>query len=76
MNSIQHVPYPVSELEKIVVTIVSIGSKGDGIAKVDGFVLVVPLGEKGKSYRVQVTAIRGKVGFAKIISEVDNIPQY
>ena len=71
MRSTDENPYPVSETEQLMVTIIGLGEKKDGIAKVDGFVLVVPGTEKGKRYLVEVTAIRGKVGFAKVI---DSIP--
>jgi 23S rRNA (uridine2552-2'-O)-methyltransferase len=60
---------PVKEGEVRELQIVAIGEKGDGIAKIEGFVIVVPNTEEGKNYRVKITAIRGKVGFGEVVRE-------
>ncbi|PSG99542.1 MAG: deoxyribonuclease [Nanohaloarchaea archaeon QH_8_44_6] len=43
-----------------------LGSKGDGIARIDGFVIFVPGGEVGESYDVEVTSVGRKFAFAEI----------
>jgi len=60
---------PVKEGEVRELLIEGIGEKGDGIAKVEGFVVVVPKTEQGKKYSVKITAIRGKVGFGEVVEE-------
>lgn len=58
---------PVSEGETVEVEIDDLGSKGDGIARVEGFVVFVPGGEVGESYEVEVTSVGRKFAFAEIV---------
>ena len=58
---------PVREGEEIDVRIESIGEKGDGIAKKDGFVLFVPNVKEGDEVRIKVTKVLRKVGFAEVL---------
>lgn len=58
---------PVSEGETVEVEIEDLGSKGDGIARVEGFVVFVPGGEVGESYEVEVTSVGRKFAFAEIV---------
>jgi|SRR3989344_6723631 len=55
---------PVRQGEELDVNIESIGGKGDGIAKVKGFVLFVKGVQKGETCRVRVSKVLEKVGFA------------
>jgi len=57
---------PVDEGDVVEVEIDDLGSKGDGIARVDGFVIFVPGGEVGESYDVEVTSVGRKFAFAEI----------
>lgn len=58
---------PVKEKAVYDVTIESIGKNGDGIAKVEGFVIIVPETQIGERVKVQVNAIRGKVAFGVVV---------
>lgn len=58
---------PVKVGEEIDVKIEAVGEKGDGIAKVKGFVLFVPGVKEGDSVKVRVTRILRKVGFAEVV---------
>ncbi len=60
---------PVREGEEIDVTIESVGEKGDGMAKVQGFVLFVPSTKAGDRVKVKVTRVLAKVGFAQVIGQ-------
>lgn len=51
-------PKPVEVGEEIEVTIESVGAKGDGIAKKEGFVIFVPKAEKGETLKVRITEIK------------------
>lgn len=53
--------------EEYNVEIESEGSKGDGIAKINGLVLFVKNGKKGKRYNVRVINVKEKFAFAEII---------
>lgn len=57
---------PVSEGEIVEVDIEDLGSKGDGIARKEGFVIFVPGGEVGETYDVEVTSVGRKFAFAEI----------
>lgn len=63
---------PVSVGEEIDVQIEAVGEKGDGIAKVKGFVLFVPNVKAGDQVRVRVTKVLRKVGFAEVVGEAES----
>ncbi len=58
---------PVSEGEHVDVKIDNIGEKGDGIARVGGFVLFIPDVKKGEHVRVKVNKVLPKMGFAEVV---------
>lgn len=51
-------PKPVAVGDEIEVTIESVGGRGDGIAKVEGFVIFVKGATKGERCRVKITDVR------------------
>lgn len=57
---------PVSEGEITEVEIEDLGSKGDGIARKEGFVIFVPGGEVGETYDIEVTSVGRKFAFGEI----------
>ena len=70
MNS-QEAPVKVGEIHEV--EIKSVGEKGDGIARVNGFVLFVPSVKKGDYVKIKVTKVLPKVGF-EIINLGDSNP--
>jgi predicted RNA-binding protein with TRAM domain len=60
---------PVKVGAEIDVRIEGVGEKGDGIAKVQGFVLFVPGVRAGDEVRIRVTRVLAKVGFAEVLSK-------
>lgn len=56
---------PVSQGEEYDVKIESVGEKGDGIARVKGFVLFVGGTKAGEDVRIKITKVLAKVGFAE-----------
>lgn len=62
-------PIPVKEGDTYDVTIEGIGEKGDGIAKINGYVIIVPRVKKGDRVKVRVNAVRGKVSFGEVVGE-------
>ncbi len=62
-------PVPVKEGDTYDVTIEGIGEKGDGIAKIQGFVIVVPKTQQGQRVKIRITAVRGKVSFGEVVGE-------
>ena len=62
---------PVSEGETVELEVEDLGSKGDGIARVEGFVVFVPGGEVDTKYNVEITSVGRKFAFAEIEEEVE-----
>ncbi|MEM2963239.1 MAG: TRAM domain-containing protein [Candidatus Anstonellales archaeon] len=60
---------PVELGKEYEVTIDAQGSKGDGIAHVEGFVVFVEGGKKGEKVRVRIKALRRTFAIAEKISE-------
>jgi len=58
---------PVSEGDMVELEIQDLGSKGDGIARVEGFVVFVPGGEVDQEYEVEITSVGRKFAFGEIV---------
>jgi len=58
---------PVNVGEVREVRIVAMGSGGDGIAKVNGFVVFVPGTELNDVVRVRITKVLKKFAFAEVV---------
>ena len=63
---------PVKVGQELDVKIEGVGEKGDGIAKVNGFVLFVPGVRAGEEVRIRVTRVLNKVGFAELLGRSDS----
>lgn len=50
------------------VTIEEVGREGDGIARIDGFVVFVPKTKRGDTVKIRVNKVSWKVGFAELIA--------
>jgi len=58
-------PVRVGEIKEV--KIEAIGNKGDGIAKVNGFVIFVPGTELNDRVKIRITKVLKKFGFAEVI---------
>ncbi|MDL2270786.1 TRAM domain-containing protein [Methanobrevibacter sp. OttesenSCG-928-I08] len=58
---------PVEEGKEYDVKIESEGKSGDGIAKVEDFVIFVPGTEIGQEVKVRVTAVRRNFSFGEVV---------
>jgi 23S rRNA (uridine2552-2'-O)-methyltransferase len=58
---------PVKVGDELTVTIEAIASKGDGIAKVSGFVVFVKGAKQGQTLKVKITDVRPRFATAEII---------
>ncbi len=58
---------PVAEGDVVELEIEDLGSKGDGIARVEGFVIFVPGGEVDETYDVEITSVGRKFAFGEIV---------
>ncbi len=62
---------PVTAGEVLEVKINDVGDKGDGIAKIDGFVIFVKNAVKGQRVKIKVEKVLESVAFAKLIEDLD-----
>ena len=58
---------PIKVGEELDVKIEAVGGKGDGIAKVKGFVIFVPNTKAGEEVRIRINKVSKKVGFGQVI---------
>ena len=56
---------PVKEGEEYDVNIEAVGSRGDGIAKVNNFVVFVPNVQAGQTVHVRITSVRERFATAE-----------
>lgn len=66
---------PVKAGEEYEVDVEAVGGKGDGIARVKGFVLFVPGTKKGDHVRIRVTKVLTNVGFAEVAQQLEKQPR-
>ena len=56
---------PVVEGKEYDVTIEDVGRGGDGIARIEGFVIFVPSTTKGETLTIKITSVKQKFAFAE-----------
>jgi predicted RNA-binding protein with TRAM domain len=56
---------PVKENQEIEVVIDDIGSRGDGIAKIQGYLIFVPGSKIGERVKVRIRSVSGKFAVAE-----------
>src|SRR3989344_7201261 len=59
---------PIKVGDIVEVTIEAVGEKGDGLAKISGFVLFIPGVKQGEKHNVKVTRVLRSVGFAEVVT--------
>jgi predicted RNA-binding protein with TRAM domain len=63
---------PVKENQEIEVVIDDIGSRGDGIAKIQGYLIFVPRSKMGERVKVKILSVSGKFAVAEKAAQVGN----
>ncbi len=58
---------PVKVGDEVEVTIEGVGEKGDGIAKINRFVIFVAGTKQGETVKVRITKVFRKVGFGEVV---------
>lgn len=66
---------PVKVGDEVDVKIEAVGEKGDGIAKVKGFVIFVPNTKQGDEVKVRITRVLKKVGFGEVAGQATGTPE-
>jgi predicted RNA-binding protein with TRAM domain len=67
-------PKPVKVGDEIDVTIEAQASKGDGIAKKDGFVIFVKDAKQGQAVKVRITDVRARFALGEMVGEASAAP--
>ncbi|EMA23961.1 TRAM domain-containing protein [Haloarcula marismortui] len=63
--------YPVSEGQKVTLEIEDMGDEGDGIAKVNGYAVIVPDATVGEEVTVRISNTRSSHAFAEPVPTSD-----
>ena len=72
MNGSSQAPVKVGEV--LEVNIDAVGGKGDGIARIKGFVIFVPGVKQGEAVKIKITKVLEKVGFAEVVGKAEKAP--
>ncbi len=68
MNPNYFLPKPVKVGDEVEVKVEAVASKGDGIAKKDGFVIFVKGAKEGETIKVRITDVKARFAIGEIIS--------
>ncbi len=60
-------PKPVKVGDEIEVTVEAGGSKGDGLAKKDGFVIFVKNAKEGEKVKIRITEVKARFAIGEIV---------
>jgi len=61
-------PKPVKVGDEIEVAIEAVAAKGDGIAKVEGFVIFIRGGQQGQKAKIRITDVKNKFAVGELVS--------
>lgn len=67
-------PKPVAVGDELDVTIEAVASRGDGIAKKDGFVIFIKGAEQGKTVHIRITDVRQRYSVGEVIGAGGSAP--
>jgi predicted RNA-binding protein with TRAM domain len=75
INPNYFLPKPVKVGDEVDVKIEAMASKGDGIAKKDGFVIFVKDAKEGQTLRVKITEVRTRFAMGEVLGEAEAAPE-
>lgn len=67
---------PIKEGQTYNVKISSMGTRGDGMAKINGFCIFIPETNVGEKVNIKITKVLPKVGFGKVIQYIPEEQEY
>ena len=68
MNPNYFLPKPVKVGDEVEVKVEAVASKGDGIAKKDGFVIFIKGAKEGETIKVRITDVKARFAIGEIIA--------
>lgn len=60
---------PVEEGQKYTVEVIGEGKEGDGVAKVNNFVVFIPGANEGEEVTIEIDEVRARSAVGKIVEE-------
>jgi len=66
---------PINVGDEVEVTIEGVGEKGDGLAKVNGFIVFVPGTKENDRVKIRITKVFKKMGFGEVIGKAEGKPR-
>lgn len=69
MNPNYFLPKPVKVGDEVEVKVEAVASKGDGIAKKDGFVIFIKGANEGDTVKVRITDVKARFAIGEIIAQ-------
>lgn len=69
MNPNYFLPKPVKVGDEVEVKVEAVASKGDGIAKKDGFVIFIKGAKEGEMVKVKITDVKARFAIGEIIAQ-------
>jgi predicted RNA-binding protein with TRAM domain len=67
-------PKPVKQGDELDVEISEVSRKGDGVARIEGYVIFVPNTKQGEKKRIKVSQIRPNYAMGEVIGDSDGAP--
>lgn len=67
-NDFSGVPKPVKVGDEVEVRVEAVASKGDGIAKKDGFVIFIKGAKEGDQLKVRIVDVKARFAIGEIVS--------
>ncbi len=74
LNPNYFLPKPVKVGDEVEVTIDATASKGDGLAKKDGFVIFVKDAKQGETVKVRITDVRARFAVGELVGSGSSEP--
>ncbi|MGD0510332.1 MAG: TRAM domain-containing protein [Candidatus Micrarchaeaceae archaeon] len=68
MNPNYFLPKPVKVGDEVEVKIEAVASKGDGIAKKDGFVIFIKGAKEGDTIKVKITDVKARFAIGEMVA--------
>jgi predicted RNA-binding protein with TRAM domain len=68
MNPNYFLPKPVKPGDEVEVKIEAVASKGDGIAKKDGFVIFIKGAKEGETVKVKIVDVKARFAIGEIVA--------
>jgi predicted RNA-binding protein with TRAM domain len=63
-------PKPVKIGEELEVTVTELSKKGDGVTRVQGYVIFIPNAKQGQQVKIKITAIRPNFAIGELLGSL------